>query len=414
MNLSPRLTPAAAAAVALALTAGMLLLQGAHRGPFRIDEAHKISETVFLRLLLEGRVSDPLWLAHVVDRTNPPAGKYLLGAGIALQGGRLPDAPPLSHESLDGSIPPTHPAESSAPYAPLLRKGRIAAIAATSLAAAILAWTLAKGFGAGAAAAGILLFATSFPVAGWGGTAIFDPFLALMFLAPLPLLLGLGRASTGRGLWWRACAAGALAALAFQIRMSGLVVLGAVLVVAALAMRREPRRLAAWSILASITFLTTAVAMNPYYWAAAAGPSATEGSRILPARILARFAGQLGELGMLLDRVRSGTDDLRGPVAKLGYLAEIAFGDLSGIALMAGIVAAIALAPLTWRSTAAEGRSALVYAAAIALPYLAWLPLAWPRYVLPLMPALALLGGAGWGWAVARARAGLAQRREPA
>ena len=76
-----------AGVIAFAAVLAAVLLPGSWlRDDFRVDEAHKISESAFLRLWLNGDVSNPAWSANIVDRTNPPVGKYALGAAILLSG----------------------------------------------------------------------------------------------------------------------------------------------------------------------------------------------------------------------------------------------------------------------------------------------------------------------------------------
>ena len=388
----------AAAAITFAATIGYLVPRGALEGGFRIDEAHKISETVYLHLLLAGRTSDPLWVAHVVDRTNPPVGKYLLGLGIAIQGHQLPRGPSLSHASRDGSIPPFHSREQSAPLEPLIPAARRTALAATAVAAATLAFALARAFGAVAAAAGTLLFITSFPVEGWGASAVFDPFLALAFASAFPLVISFRPDAPARTAVLQGAIAGTLAALAFQIRFSGLALLAGVFVAAA-PLLRAPRRMAAFAVASLAALASVAIAINPFYWAAALGPAVPGELRVpFPARPIARLGFQFEEISMLLARVSGDGQALRSSAEKLRFTAEIAFGDAAGMGLLFGLLAFAGFAPWRARSASRAQRAVMAYATALLLIYVAWLPLPWPRYVLPVMPLLAALGAIGWLW----------------
>lgn len=392
MSRGSKLRPIAAAVLAAGLLVTIQLSRGALEGPFRIDEAHKLSETLFLRLLLEGRFDDPAWFGHIVDRTNPPAGKYLLGFGLLVQGKALPQGPTLSVLSRDGSIPPTHTAAESEPYRPLLRAGRRTALAATALTAAIIGWVVARSGGSTAAAAAILVFLFSFPVAGWGATAIFDPFLALMVVAPLPLLLGAGESGRREALA-RAAAAGALCGVALQVRISGGVSLIALLAVAAWIFRSRKRFLAAVTGTVVLCAAVTAIAINPYYWSSAADPRFSGGALF---RVPQRIALQLEDLGRLFSLVAERAEVLATPLAKARYVAEIAFGDVIGLAALVLILGAFATAPRLI-SRSGDEVPLLIWAAVVVVVYGGWLPLAWPRYILPLMPALAILAGIGAG-----------------
>jgi hypothetical protein len=380
----------AAALLSAALVITLLASRGALNGNFRIDEAHKLSETVFLRLLLERKFSDPLWFAHIVDRTNPPAGKYLLGLGLAAQGAALPRSASLSVLSVDGSIPPVHSPEASAPYEPLLLPGRRAALTATALAAALLGWVAVRFATSVGAAFTIVFFAFSFPVLGWGATAIFDPFLMLAILAPLPLLHSLADRPPKQQMA-RLAAAGALCGIAFQVRLSGGVALAAALACTIWLLAGNRRRLLAGCAALVAAAAATAVAINPYYWASA--PAADLASSPLT-RIPVRMARQIGDLRTLSSLVSDRAETLDTPLMKARYVAEIAFGDPLGLVAMVLALAALASAPRLLRRDRPES-VLLIWAMVTIVVYGGWLPFPWPRYILPMMPALTILAGLG-------------------
>lgn len=380
----------AAALLSAVLVTTLLVSRGSMHGGFRIDEAHKLSETVFLRLLVERKFSDPLWFGHIVDRTNPPAGKYLLGLGLVAQGRELPRSPSLSVLSVDGTIPPVHSLEASAPYEPLLVPGRRAALAATALTAALLGWIAARFATPVAALFTVVLFAFSFPVLGWGATAIFDPFLMLAILAPLPLLGSLANATAGSQIA-RLAAAGALCGVAFQVRLSGGVALAAALACTVWLLAGDRRRLLAGCAALVAVATATAVAINPYYWASApAGDFAASPLMRVPVRL----ARQIADLQALSSLVSNRAERLDTPLMKARYVAEVAFGDPLGLVAMLLAIVALAAGTRLLRRDRRES-VLMIWASVTIVVYGGWLPFAWPRYILPMMPALTILAGLG-------------------
>ncbi|MFN2443625.1 MAG: hypothetical protein ABR517_13170 [Thermoanaerobaculia bacterium] len=396
----------AAALLSATLVSAILTSRGSLSGSYRIDEAHKLSETVFLRLLLEGRFADPAWFGHIVDRTNPPAGKYLLGLGLLAQGQTLPDRPSLSILSVDGTIPPMHPPEETLPYEPLLIPGRRAALAATALTAALLSWIALRFATPLAAVVTVVLFAFSFPVLGWGASAIFDPFLTLAILAPLPLLVSLAdRAASAR--LARLVTAGALCGVAFQIRFSGGVALAAALACTVWLLAPGRRQMVTGCAALIAAAAVTAVAINPYYWAAApAGEFAS--SPLL--RVPRRLALQIADLGALSALVSGNAEVLETPLMKARYVAEIAFGDPLGVVGMVLAIAAIAAATRLLRRDRPTA-VIFIWAVVVVIVYGGWLPFAWPRYILPMMPALTLLAGLGAAEVASLVRSKIEARR---
>src|SRR5688572_29635188 len=84
------------ATAASALLAVVLFLPAAiTRKEFVGDEAAKISESFFARLILRGDFSNPAWFAHEIHRTNPPVGKFIFGVAMILAGEEPPLDPAL-------------------------------------------------------------------------------------------------------------------------------------------------------------------------------------------------------------------------------------------------------------------------------------------------------------------------------
>ena len=65
------------------------LYYGSKKVHFHPDEAHKISETYYYHLFFNGDISNPDWHNDFYARTNPPVGKYIMGALLDLQGHKI-------------------------------------------------------------------------------------------------------------------------------------------------------------------------------------------------------------------------------------------------------------------------------------------------------------------------------------
>jgi 4-amino-4-deoxy-L-arabinose transferase-like glycosyltransferase len=373
-------------------------------GPYRIDEAHKISETYYLRLILEARFDDPVWFTHIVDRTNPPFGKYYMGAMILAQGRALPDHPSLAVTSGTAwYIPPQFGERESAPYRPLLVPARRASTLATAVTLAIItALLLMNGRPLGAIIAG-LLFATSFLTATHGSSAVFDPLLTMLFA--LTLLLTLLRIETKLPPAAVDVAIGAVSALAFQTRLNGLLVLATtilVLFLSAVASHQRARVSAAIRSTAVIllTFATLALAINPYYWAHAPSdpeiPSALQANSSPLLRPIIRLQHQYADARELAGKVQQVTPGFISLQQKGRWILETGFGDIPGVLKLAGLGLLLIFWPIRSGQLAAGERLTLIWCIALCLTYLLWLPFAWPRYLLPLVPFLVILSATGW------------------
>jgi 4-amino-4-deoxy-L-arabinose transferase-like glycosyltransferase len=379
-------------------TAGWISYQGWLGGDFRIDEAHKISETAFFRLALEQNWSHPAWFDHIVDRTNPPVGKYVFGAAIAASAAPLPSPPTLSALSGEAAyIPPLHPREVSERFRPQLRSARVASLIASALTSAVLCFLLIRHSGPVAALIGVLLFSTNFLTSAYGATAVFDPLLMLLIttaLLPLAVACERGRARPSTQLLLGAIG-GIVIALAFQTRVTGAFALsGAAAILIYLLVRKRWRPAMFVALPLAALFTVTSITVNPLYWARAPGSTAAaqlnDPLLLRPAR---RLAMQYADLQELLERTRQRTPVLNSPTARAEFALQIVFGDLAGIALLAGLAATLAAALL--RRLKDSEIPLLLYAGTVAMITTFWLPVAWPRYLMPIVPLLALVAATG-------------------
>ena len=365
---------AALPALAFLLVPLLAARGGAARGPFRIDEAHKISESAFFRLW--PRPSDPAWTMYVADRVNPPVGKYLFAVSILLSGQRLPTLPTLAAQNPAGAAAAFYPPAVMRPYEPYLPAARRVATLCTALIAALVAWCAARVGGALAAIAAVALLLTNFVTRLLWATAVFDPILALF----ATLLLAIAASPRARS-FAMLTMAGVAGALAFQTRLNG-----ALFFAVTLAVVLPRARLRA--LVAVAAFVVVTLFVNPYYW-----PN--------PA---ARLAAQWNDARLLLAQAPAPLTTLG---AKWRFFVEIVGGDVPGLLLLlAAIGGTIALA-LRWRALQEHERAAGVWCVAAVVVFVTWLPVAWPRYLLPTVPPLCCLAAiacSGFETLVARAR----------
>jgi 4-amino-4-deoxy-L-arabinose transferase-like glycosyltransferase len=400
------------AALLFALSYASWEFRGTWKGPLRIDEAHKIADTFFFRLLLDGDFSHPAWSAHIVDRTNPPAGKFIYGFGAWIAGAPLAETLNVRVEEDDGKLGQQLAPGAWPKYRPTLLAMRRVSMAATALTVAILFFAAARmhGWVAGVLASASLFFA--YLTNTFAATAVYDPLLTFFVAAtvvPVVAIVVVGRrppadlggvdpASKGRPeadapreksrgrleaaspRWYLpAIVAGALSALAFQTRLSGGVALLG-FIAAVLSLKLEARSLKL--VLAAIaSFVATAFAVNPYYWRGG-------------------LFTQLGDLRALLAEQHR----LEGPLAKLGFAWEIIGGDVIGLITVFGaLLALLFLSPRGARDRRTLG-IAVAWSLTIVILTVLWLPVAWPRYLLVCGPPLALLAGLAWAELVAQLR----------
>jgi len=365
-----------------------IFLSGSLRGDFRVDEAHKISETAFLQLWLRGEAAHTAWYANVIDRTNPPAGKYAFGAAILVSGRPLPPLPTLSVHSPDGEIPTVHPEPLSAPYRPLLSAARAVSAVATALTAALLTAMLARYHGWIAAVAACAFFSLNFLTRDYAATAVFDPLFALFFTMCIALTAG----ASPRRTVTSAVSIGIVTALAFQTRLNGLFACVIAMPFLWIALRRRRA-----ITIAAAVFIGTTLTLNPFYWSTPPAPLHPFSSHDGPLRPVERLLQQKQDLERLAAPLQETRTEGRGVGGNVRYLFEMVMSDLSGLLLMLGAGIGVVLLVMRWRLLAPAMRVAFLMSLAVIATMVATLPLPWPRYLLVVIPPLALLAGFGTG-----------------
>jgi 4-amino-4-deoxy-L-arabinose transferase-like glycosyltransferase len=374
IGLRQRLVPLAAFLAMLAV----VVFHGGLHDDWGIDEAHKVADTYFFRLLLRGDFANPAWTTNVVDRTNPAVGKFLFGLGATVVRAPLPASLAIRNELPDGTLAQhLRPADARRFHATLIAC-RIVSLLATALTAAILAFTALRLHSLGAAIAATTLFAAHYLVLTFATRAVYDPLLSLFVVATLPLMFG-----NVRG--WRLAVLALLCALAVDTRISGAIAgaaVAGVLVVAALRIRATLplNRLA----IIGVAAVVLAIALNPFYWVP--GPE--------PLRIPHRIASQFHELAALSAREATRQQPLDSLSAKGTFASEIVLGDPAGLMMLLGCALALALAVLRRRR---EWIELFVWSLVVVGGVIVWLPFPWPRYLLVVIPPLALIAGIGFG-----------------
>ena len=248
-------------------------------GDFRIDEAHKISETYYLRLIERGDFGNPDWFSSPIERANPLVGKVVFGLAMQAAGVPLPTSATFA----------THPDPRGKPeeFRPALRPTRTVSLLATAGTAALAA-TLA-----GPIASALFLF--SFLARTYADAAVFDALLVFFVVAAaVPV--------ASKVTWPRTVAAAILAALAIGTRLSGgLALIGVIVLV------RDWRK----ALAATAICLALAAVFSPAGW-----PTMIRDANAI---IATTHEHRL----TLLERLR--------------FVSEYAFGDVVGLLTLAGI-----------------------------------------------------------------------------
>lgn len=393
------LTPRAALAVGVfvLVIAGSWFLARPGRPGFQIDEAHKLSESAFLSLWLRGDVRNPAWFEHIIDRTNPPVGKYLIGSAVLAAGAAVPALPTLSALAPEGGIPAIHPPHLTRRFELLLVPARRAPAVAVAITAALLAFVLARIDGLLAAASAVAFFCSCHLTLDLSRWIVVDSFLAMFVAAAVVGLVVLVQARTTGGTIASAAVVGLASALAFQTRLNGLLALATILPIMLVALRTR-RKVAAASVAACLTlFIVTVMAVNPYYWSAPATRIDPFSQHRFPLRPAERVVTQARDLRTLATRLQEGRIEARTIPEKIGYSFATVMLDHASVLMTVLAAVAVIRFGISGRSRRRDARYALAVAFAIAMVMAISLPMPWPRYVFVIVPSLAMLAGLAVG-----------------
>ncbi len=389
-------------ALGAAILTSVVLWPRTRGAGWRVDEAHKVSESYALRLVLERRWND---FATMIDRSNGPFGKYAFGLAVLAAGEELPEMPLLSRLPRTALLEPFVADVHARPYLPLLTPCRRVSLFATALTVGLIALVAARTHSALAAVIASAWCGAHWMTSLFGGDAIYDPLLASLVFATLPLVLfchpepakrgegppDSGAAGANRRGSFAVFAAqddsvamllGLVCAMAFQTRFNGGIALAAVLAVFLL--RRNWKA----GLLVGLAFAAATIAMNPYYWPNPIG----------------RFAQEISELRTTLAAVTAGGVRLplwaadspaRTPIEwtalqKLRFTWIALDGGIRSLALLAGVAAGC------WAAVREKSFALLLWCAVVIAGILIWLPLPWARYLLVVLPSLTLLAGLGY------------------
>ena len=215
----------------------------------------------------------------------------------------------------------------------------------------------------------------------------------------IPLLLCVAAARTW-GALVAASIAGGLAALAFQTRLDGGVVL---LMCIAFLVAHGPRnrRAALCVVVLALAFGIASLAIYPFYWAeprpAEGVPSVYLVHEPLPTRIVHRFALQVSDLRMLAAEVEPKwrLDSLP---QRVRFAASVFASGKAGLLTLAGWCLVLALT----RALPANERAIAAWAGTGIVVMALWIPLSWYIYLLIVLPAWVLGGALGFGAALRR------------
>ena len=287
-------------------------------------------------------------------------------------------------------------------YRRTLEAMRFVSILATAGTAAIVLFMAMRLGGALSALISVLLYLTNFLTQAFAATAIADPLLTFLVVASaLPLFHVWNRADR-RVPAWTLFVCAMICALAFDTRATGLVALGAAgLSLLYLSWSRRSRAFLFAVGALSVLTITIATALNPYYWAqprpSPAIPATFQAHHPLPVRIADRYAEQWSDLELLVANNAASQETLASPEQKIRFLFETMFADWSGILLFAGLACTAILWGLSLSARKGPDPFFLCWCLPIVIVVMAWIPFAWPRYLLLIVPELALIAGAGIG-----------------
>lgn len=368
----------------------------------RIDEAHKIADTYFFRLLLARDFSNPEWLRHVVDRTNPPLGKFTFGAAARLSGAPLAETTRIREELGDGSLGQDLSPANRVKYEATLRAARNVSLVATALTAGLIFFSASLSFDWIAGCCGVALYLACYLTPYFARTAVYDPLLTFFTTAVLVSLLAVAITKSLRAQVTFAVIAGLLCAAAFLTRASGIFALVTAMPTILMIDRHNLRRATILLGALCLTFAIASITANPYYWTLPRDPSNVPAdfarTQPLPRRVVERAAMQFSELRQLERQHLQGALDT--PSKKVSFLSETLFADVGGLTLLLGLALAVLLA----RSLTVErvGRVTFFFCIFTTLVFVVWIRLPWPRYTTMIVPLLSIISGAAWSEGVRR------------
>jgi hypothetical protein len=404
--------------------------------PFFVDESAYIAQGYFFDLLVEGRGDDWAWVEyHAYDL--PPLPKYVIGAALRAVGERPPGR--LAAQAWFGNTktPLANPRMVAAARWPS------AAFGALGCAAIFALGTSIRDRRTGVLAAVLLAASPLYHM--HARRAMSDVYAESLTLATLAVALRAWRGTLAGRLRVRpgvasVVAAGVLGGLAVLSKLSGALALMVIAGWAALglALPAFPAgrrlRLAGGALAASVVALATFVALNPFVTARPRGtPPPLLFEPVAPSEDIPTRLRKVGEhraevsraapsrfaeyaFGSPLDRAATVAVQGLGRFGPLGprdrvldrALPRYDLGRDWGAALwlpavLAGLAWAAARGRVQLRDREPPTAWALIVHAAIAWATVAaFIPLAWDRYVLPVVPAATLLGASALVAAVDR------------
>lgn len=370
---------------------------GRLNGPLRIDEAHKVADTVFFRLLIAGEVTSAEWFRHIVDRTNPPVGKYLFGLAATLTGAPLASSTSIRVELRDGVLGQGFSSDSAAAqHAATLRAARGASLFATAVTAGLFCVAALRISGAIGAFIATLLYLGAHLVQTFSATAVYDPLLTLCVAGTLPLI---------QRLWendrpWTTAALAIVCGVASQVRLTGAVIVVIALgFIVANARSKGATRILARALLFIAITASVGIALNPYYWATPVAspsvPAVYYSQSVLPLRVVERAKLQGRDAAAIVQRER--IDHPRPSLLeKVRFAAEHLAGDVVGFVTLIGIAICAYVALRRRKELPSLFVVTMMWAVVVAMSTIALLPFAWPRYLLPAVGPLVLSSAAGW------------------
>jgi hypothetical protein len=363
--------------------------------PWKVDEGQRIAEGYCWRLLRAGDVTNPDWFRTIAFRTHPAVSKYVYGAAVELAGVPPPRDLGLARAYDAGAGAGTMPAQFAADYLPMRRPARIASYLLNVSTAVLLFGVLLWMQGIAPAVLSQFLLFRHYLFAEalfYARSDTVQTFLTAATIAALVCCV------TRRSPLFAALA-GVFAALAFQTRLNGGVVLAmcfAFLLLGGL----QRRTLIACAGALSSAFAIVSIAVNPYYWATSRYAPDVPPELLhdaLPWRIVTRLLLQIRELRILLGGVLPEWH-LDSIPERLLFTASVLFSGKSGVLLALGLILALVM----MKKLTGMERAVIAWAIAGIVVIAFWIPLSWDMYLLMILPPAIIVSSAGYGAAVRR------------